>query len=162
MFKKLFTEALRVVSKGDKRDAHTVKVHKGEIDHAKKEMDPLQVGYIGDIKIMKSKHATEIRDQDSFSRDYNMDNDMFLSVFRKLFMKRTFKPNQKTSVVYRNKKRKFDVMVVELRGKTLTIITVIKKGERAPYDAKQSSREGQVNIIVEKIKHTIENEIIIY
>jgi len=172
-FKELFTEnldeGLRIVKHAeDKRQILTKDVHDKEIEHAKSEMDPYQVGFIGDIKIIKSKHATEIRDGDKFDRSYNIDNEMFLDIFRKLFLKPTFRPKTKTAVVYKNKKKKWDLMVVELRNKVLTIITVIKKNERAPYDAKASSiHKGQPNIIVEKVLegeaiHKIEEFITIY
>jgi len=162
MFKELFTEdkldeGLRIVKHAeDKRQAITKDIHDKEISHAKAEMDPYQVGYIGDIKIMKSKHATEIRDQDKFSRSYNIDNETFLNIFRKLFLKPTFRPKTKTAVVYKNKKGKWDVLICELRGKILTIITVIKKGERIPFSAKPSKRDTQVNIIVEEKLNGIE------
>jgi len=174
MFKELFTEdkldeGLRIVKHAeDKRQDIIKDIHDKEIAHAKADMDPYQVGYIGEIKIMKSKHATEIRDQEKFSRSYNIDNETFLNIFRKLFLKPTFRPKTKTAVVYKNKKGKWDLMIVELRNKVLTIITVIKKDERAPYDAKASSKhKEQPNIIVEKVLdgitlHKIEEFITIY
>ena len=175
MFRELFTdtinEKLRIVKKSDgfdKRDVHITKVHKGEIEHSKMEMDPLLIGYIGDIKIIKSKHATEIRDGDKFDRSYNIDNEAFLDIFRKLFLKPKFRPRTKTAVVYKNLKGKWDLMIVNLTGKVLTIITVIKKNERAPFDAKASSKhKEQPNIIVEhtlngQTIHKIEEFITIY
>jgi len=168
-FTELFTEKLRIIKKAsDNRDEHLTKSHQGEIDHSKMEMDPLFIGYIGDIKIIKSKHATEIRDGDKFDRSYNIDNEAFLNIFRKLFLKPKFRSKVKTAVIYKNNKGLYDLMVVELRNKVLTIITVIKKGERAPYDAKASSKhKDQPNVIVEQLLegikiHKIEETIIIY
>ncbi len=162
-FIKIFTEALRIKAKvqPDKRQGLTKVVHDIEIKKSKKEMDPLVVGYIGDIKVYKAKHAAEIRDGDSFTRDFNITNDYILTVLKKLINKPTFKPRKKTAVVYKNLKNKYDVMIVDLRGNVLTIITIIKKNKKRPYEAMQSNRQGQVDIIIEGKALVIEQEFII-
>jgi len=144
MYRELFTEALRIKKKAssDNRQKHIDDIHQKEID------DHL-VGIIGDINVIKTHHTKEVRTGDSRSRDDGVANDLLLNVFRKLFLKPTFKPREKYAVVYKNTKKKWDVMVVELRNKVLSIITIIKKNARTPYDAKQSTRSSQKNIIVE-------------
>jgi len=157
MFRELFKEALRIKQKASQKPDKRQNIMRDIHD---KEVDDYLIGEIGDITIKKSKHSKEIRDGDFASRDSGVANDLLLSVFRKLFLKPEFRPRKKYAVVFKNAKGKWDLMVVELNRKELTIITIIKKNARTPYDAKASKRDTQENIIVENM--VIEEYIIIH
>jgi len=156
-FKELFQEALRIKQKASSKPDKRQNIMKDIHD---KEVDDYLVGEIGDITIKKSRHSKEIRDGDFAGRDAGIANDLLLSVFRKLFMKPEFRPRKRYAIVFKNAKGKWDLMVVELNKKELTIITIIKKNATSPFLAKASKRDTQENLIIENF--IIEDFIVIY
>jgi len=155
-FKELFQEALRIKQKASSKPDKRQNIMKDIHD---KEVDEYLVGEVGDITIKKSRHSKEIRDGDFAGRDSGIANDLLLSVFRKLFLKPEFRPRKRYAISFLNSKNKWDLMIVELNKKELTIITIIKKNARTPYDAKASKRDSQIDIIIENVIYT---HIIIY
>ena len=154
------TEALKIVKKGfdkpDKRQDITKDIHNKEIDTAKKDMDPYVVGNANGVLVKKSMHAHEVRDGQSKPRDYGMDNDYILDLAKKVMAKPLFKKNEKTLVIYRNKKGKYDKMVVELEGRVFKIITIIQGNKRQPYDYMRGIHSKSKHVLVEQAKEFAE------
>ena len=149
-------EALKFVKRAkeqgkDDREYHKATSHADDID---KEAEDLFVANMNGTLIVKSRHMKEIRDGQKNARDADWDNDYMIKVFKKLFLKPTFRPG-KSMVAFRNKKGKYDLLAInyDARFKTLKVITYIKKNRRGGFEAFSTNRDYDKNpkIVIEAL-----------
>jgi hypothetical protein len=146
----------------DKRDDLIKDIHDKDIKATKDSLADHTVGIVNGITVYKSVHSGEIRDGDGSPRDYGVDNEFLLTVFRKLFLRPTYNPKKKTMVAYRNAKKKFDLMVISpLENKSVTIITMIQGNESSAQNYFGPSHVQDQKAMVESIG-VIEDFYIIY
>ena len=146
----------------DKRDDLIKGVHDKDIKDTKDSFASHIVGIVNGITVYKSVHSGEIRDGDGSPRDYGVDNDFLLNIFRKLFLRPTYNPKKKTMVAYKNAKKKFDLMVISpLENKSLTIITMIQGNESSAQNYFGPSHMQDQKAMIESISD-IEDFYIIY
>lgn len=151
-----FLEALRIVKRASKqgkddREVHKAVAHSAEIE--KQDTDELFVANINGILVVKSRHMKQVRGGEKNARDAYFDNDYMAKVFKKLFLKPTFRPG-KSQVAFRNKNGKYDLMAIhyEPKFRTIKIITFIKKNQSRAFDTYSTNRDykNDAKVMVEE------------
>jgi len=115
------------------------------------------VGSVKSIIVIKSKHSMENRHGDSVSRDHSIPNEKIMDNIKRLLKMPAFRSGKSYSIVYKNKRGFWDVMVLSYKDKyTIEIITIMKRNSRSPYDAKVSSyHNNELAIILESLNFII-------
>lgn len=134
----------------DKRDDIVRDIHDTEIKDTKDSLESIKIGVVNGIIIFKSVHAQEIRTGEGHTRDYGLTDEKIEEIFKKLFLKPTYNPKKKTMVVYKNDKKKFDLLVISpLESRYIKIITIIQGNKNNSYDYFTPSHKDEQKVIVE-------------
>ena len=129
-------------------------IHKKEV-HSK---DERLIGDIDGINVYKSIHAMQSRDEELVPRDYHLKDSVILKAIKKA-IKKGFSPKSgKTMVTFKNKDKKYDLLELDWRQNTITIITIIQSGKRNPKEYFTSRHSDETQITTENIN---ENNLIV-
>lgn len=145
-------EALRIVQKASDRQKSTDKIHNKEIKDTEISFSTDIIGKVNGKTVKKTKHMSQVRDGETLPRDHGISNDEILEVIEKVLKKPTFKKNTKTMVTYKNKKGKYNLLVLTLEGNLISLITVIKGNYKSPYDYFTPKHKDALKIIIEKFQ----------
>jgi len=140
----------------DQRDDLLKDIHMKDIEHTKASFADRRIGVVNGITIYKSVHSTEVRDDGDGAglvRDYGLDNEFILNIFKKLFLKPTYNPKKKTMVAYRNKRNKYDLLVITpIEGNTIKIITIIQGHKNTAREYFTPSHYNDQKAMIESVK----------
>lgn len=152
-------EGLKIVKKQSDDNKETKQPTKKKSGYDPRK-NPLYVGDVNGLPVVKSKHTQEIRPGEKKPRDRNIKDELILKVLNKMMATGEFKPNNNTMLIYKNTKGRYDLLVVKQEGSTLLIITFIQERKKDPYDYFTNKRSRDQKIVVEA-EDDIDNIIIV-
>jgi len=145
------TEALKIKKKAsDKTEQPTPTPQKIK---AKRPSDSLKVGTVDNIDVYKSSHSTQKRDGEKKARDHGIKDELILKKIKKVFDSGELVPGNKTIIVYKNSKARYDMMIINKENGYITIITFIQGREKDPEFYFTKSRQKQDRIVVESVEY---------
>jgi hypothetical protein len=116
-------EALKIVKKKTTPAAPVAKPEEIQID----------ITYFDSVQIIRSKHTKETRNGQQVPRDDGLRDAVILKAIKKAW-KKGLNPNTKTMITYKNKKKKYDMIVVDWvkRENKIILVTSIQDSKDAP------------------------------
>jgi hypothetical protein len=147
-------EALKIVKKGDS----SMKIKKPlQRDRESKDnfIPKIDISYFDKVKIIKSKHIEEIRDGELLPRDEGLRDAVIIRVIKKAWKKGL--SYGKTMITYKNKKKKYDMLVIDWKKNQdiIILVTSIQDSKKSPKqyfgpkhkDDNQIMTEAELQII---------------
>ena len=95
--------------------------------------EPIDISHFDECEIIRTKHTKETRAGQLVPRDDGLRDAIILKAVKKAW-KKGLKPNTKTMITYKNKKKKYDMIVIEWKDKQkkIILVTSIRDGKDAP------------------------------
>jgi len=147
-------ETLKIVKKkSDQSDQNTYKRSKKSKGNFEKK---ISISYFDTVQIIKSKHIKETRDGELVPRDEGLRDAVVLRVIKKAW-KKGLKPNIKTMITYKNKKKKYDMIVVdwEKSQNKIILVTSIQDSKDSPRMYFGPSHKNDPQIMTESYNEII-------
>jgi len=150
-------EALKIVKKksdqGNQNNQNTYKRPRETKGNFEKKID---ISYFDTVQIIKSKHIKEIRDGELVPRDEGLRDAVILRVIKKAW-KKGLKPNTKTMITYKNKKKKYDMIVVDWQKSQnkIILVTSIQDSKDSPRMYFGPSHKNDPQIMTESYNEII-------
>lgn len=164
----LLLEALRIVKKKSDQPMETTIPTEPVIQKLSKSEEKRLVGEPNEIPntfIIKSTHATEVRQGERFPRDYRVRDAVIVRTLKKAHKKGFNQKSGISMITYKNKDKKYDVMVCHWIKNKIIIITMIQAGKESPNQFFSGKHKNKTRFMVEKeiisISHLDINTIII-
>ena len=142
------SEALKIVKRASDNP-----VKKPQSFSTKKKVKlPDSVSYFDNCEIIRTTHSKEIRDGELGPRDEGLKDALILKTVKKAW-KKGLKPDTKTIITYKNKKKKYDLIVVEwkIKENKIVIVTVIQDNNNSPKDYYTNKHKNDPKIMTENI-----------
>ena len=126
----------------DSRDAILDDIHKKEI-HSKEERI---VGDIDGTIVIKSIHSMQSRDNEMVHRDYNLKDSVIIKAIKKAIKKGLRVGTGPAMITFKNKSKTYDLLVVDWRGPSIKIVTIIQGNRKSPkeYFTQKHSKDLQI------------------
>jgi hypothetical protein len=142
----ILAEALRIVKKNT--PAKPLNKPRETKDNFKPAID---VSYFDNVEIVRSKHSKEIRDGQLVSRDDGLRDAVILKAIKKAW-KKGLRANTKTVITYKNKKKKYDMIVIDWKQSQdkIILITSIQDNKNSPKTYFRQSNKTQDKIMTEQ------------
>jgi len=138
-------EALRIVKKNQpvtpqNTPRETKKPFSAKID----------VSYFDSVKIIRTKHTKEVRDGELNARDNGLRDATILKAIKKAW-KKGLEPGVKTMITYKNKKKKYDMIVIEWQKSQnkIILVTSIQDSYKTPKQYFTPSHKNDAKIMTE-------------
>lgn len=121
----------------------------------------IDISYFDTVKIVRTSHTKEIRNGELVPRDEGLRDAVILKTVKKAW-KKGLKPNTKTIITYKNKKKKYDMIVVDWQKSQnkLILVTTIQDNNKFPGMYFSQSRKNDAKIMTENFTNTIVDDII--
>jgi len=142
-------EKLRIVKKSSQKSKETNKHHQSDMDSAKKDFESSVIGKVKGKTVKKSRHMSQVRDGDTLPRDHGVSNEDILEIVEKALNHPNYKHREKLMVVYKNKKGRYDLLVMSVQRNLITLITIIRENKRMPVDYFTPKHKDRVKLVVE-------------
>ena len=153
-----FVEGLKIVKKKEDNQVRP------ERTRETKQKPKIDVSYFDTVRIVRSKHSQEIRANELKPRDEGLRDATILKAVKKAW-KKGLKENEKTLITYKNKSKKYDMIIVEWIRKQnkIILVTAIQGNKDKPNQYFRASNKDQQKIMTENIEFvaTIELEFIL-
>jgi len=122
----------------------------------------INISYFDKCKIIRTNHTKEIRDGEQNSRDDGLRDATILKAVKKAW-KKGLKPGVKTIITYKNKKKTYDMIVIEWQKtqNKIILITAIQEGKKLARDYFTPSHKKDAKIMTENVQEMIEIDDII-
>jgi len=146
-------EALKIVKKkSDSENSKPVGTNAPE-----KRID---VSYFDSCQIIRTKHTKEVRNGQQVPRDDGLRDAIILKAVKKAW-KKGLKPG-KTMVTYKNKKKKYDMIVIDWneRENKIILVTSIQDSKEQPKFYRTAKHQGEPFIMTENYNSFVIDEII--
>ena len=112
------------------------------------------IGEINNIPVVKSKHTGIIRDGEQKPRDFGLRDAVIIKAIKKAIKKGFSRKTGKTLITYKNKQKKYDLLVASWESNAIVIITVIQDSKDNPkqYFTPKHQKAGDKMITTESLK----------
>jgi len=115
----------------------------------KNKPENIDISYFDDCEIIRTNHTKKVRDRESSSRDNGLRDAVILKAVKKAW-KKGLKQKTKTMITYKNKYKKYDMMVVEWDKKKIILVTSIQHSKDLPKYYFGPSHKDDAKIMTEK------------
>ena len=150
------SEALKIVKKNNPSDPQS-SPSKEPKQHAsprnRRPSNDLLVGSVDGIDVYKSFHSTQVRVGDKKSRDHGIKDALILKKIKNVLDTGELSPNEKTLIIYKNSKARYDLMIIIEENGYISIVTFMQEREKDPYNYFTKSRQRENKIIVENVEY---------
>ena len=142
----IIDEALKIMKKRDTESKPNNKPRESKGNFEKK----IDISYFDDVQIVKSKHIKETRDGQQVPRDDGLRDAVILKAIKKAW-KKGLKPNTKTIITYKNKKKKYDMIVIDWQQSQnkIILVTSIQDSKDTPKGYFGPSHKNDAKIMTE-------------
>ena len=156
-FREYVIEGLRIVNK----NKDNIKPMNKPREEKNTYQEKITISDFDDMEIIRTKHSKKIRDGEQTARDDSLRDAIILKAIKKAW-KKGLQPNTKTVITYKNKKKLYDMMVIEWKksqGK-LILITSIQGSEKTPktYFRESNKKDAKIMTEIYEAVETIELE----
>ena len=128
-------EALKIVKKKSDQSSQNAQTNQKRPRESKGNFEKkIDISYFDNVQIVRSNHTKETRNGELVPRDEGLRDAIILKAVKKAW-KKGLKPKTKTMITYKNKKKKYDMIVVDWQKSQNKIILVT-----SIQDAKDSPR----------------------
>jgi hypothetical protein len=159
-------ETLKIVKKRNDTTSSDISKPQTKPRESKRNFEKkIDISYFDTVNIVRSKHTKEIRTGQTIPRDEGLRDAIIIKAIKKAW-KKGLKPYVKTMISYKNKKKKYDLIVVEWQKKQnkIIIVTVIQDSKKTANDYFTPKHKNDAKIMTEKeivdIQETIELDIL--
>jgi hypothetical protein len=148
----IIQEALRIVAKNPKTPSTN-----NSRETKKPFLPKIDISYFDNVKIIRTKHTKETRHGEEVPRDDGLRDAVILKAVKKAW-KKGLKPGVKTMITYKNKKKRYDMIVIEWQKSQnkIIIITTIQDNYKLPTEYFTSSHKNDAKIMTENVEELIE------
>lgn len=122
-----------------------------------KEQRKIDISHFDECDIIRTKHTKEVRDGQDVPRDDGLRDAVILRVVKKAW-KKGLQSDTKTMVTYKNKKKKYDMIVIEWKQKQkkIILVTSIQDGKESPKLYFTPKHKNDEKIMTERVMEIID------
>jgi len=147
----ILQEALRIVKKHTSYNTPPISKTSKSRETKKPFTPKITVSHFDECEIIRTSHTKKVRDGEQNSRDNGLRDATILKAVKKAW-KKGLKPGIKTMITYKNKKKTYDMIVIEWQKsqKKIILITAIQDGYKIPTEYFTPSHKNDAKIMTEE------------
>ena len=107
------------------------------------------IGEIEGYPVVKSKHVHQVRQGELDARDSGVRDSILIKAIKKAIKKGFSKQSGKTLITFKNKKKKYDMLVAKWENNAILIITVIQESKNNPKEFFTPKHKEETKITTE-------------